>query len=164
MKSASCAVRDGVAGCNLLWGRLGSGHRLDHRHGERSSPAPPLPAPHVVVTSPERGITRKTVTNSAGEYNESALPPGTYDVIVTATGFKKFQAKGVTLDVAREGARRRFPRSRRHQHRSHCRRRQRGPGRDAVFRTRRHRHRERNHPARTERPKLHARWSRSFRA
>jgi hypothetical protein len=53
----------------------------------------------VVVTSPERGITRQMATNSAGEYNESGLTPGTYDIIVTATGFKKYQAKNVKLDV-----------------------------------------------------------------
>src|SRR6202040_3761188 len=34
--------------------------------------------------------------------NESALPGGAYDVIVTATGFKKYQAKGVKLDVAQK--------------------------------------------------------------
>src|SRR5271157_1867809 len=56
----------------------------------------------VVVTSPERGITRQMVSNSTGDYNESALPQGTYDVIVTASGFKKFQAKGVVLDVAQK--------------------------------------------------------------
>jgi hypothetical protein len=54
----------------------------------------------VVVTSPERGITRQMATNSTGEYNQSALPAGSYDIIVTATGFKKYQAKGVKLDVA----------------------------------------------------------------
>ncbi len=53
----------------------------------------------VVVTSPERGITRQMATNSTGEYNESALQPGNYNIIVTATGFKKYQAKGVVLDV-----------------------------------------------------------------
>jgi len=56
----------------------------------------------VVVASPDHGIDRHTVTNSAGEYNASALPGGTYNVIVTATGFKKFQAKGVVLDVAQK--------------------------------------------------------------
>jgi hypothetical protein len=56
----------------------------------------------VLVSSPDHGINRSTVTNSAGEYNESALPGGTYDVIVTASGFKKFQAKGVVLDVAQK--------------------------------------------------------------
>jgi Carboxypeptidase regulatory-like domain len=56
----------------------------------------------VVVSNPDHGIDRHTVTNSAGDYNESALPGGTYDVIVSATGFKKFQAKGVILDVAQK--------------------------------------------------------------
>src|SRR5579864_6718630 len=56
----------------------------------------------VVVASPERGITRQMQTNSTGDYNESALPQGSYDVIVTASGFKKFQAKGVVLDVAQK--------------------------------------------------------------
>jgi hypothetical protein len=54
----------------------------------------------VVVTSPERGITREMDTNASGDYNQSALPPGNYDIIVTAGGFKKFQAKAVKLDVA----------------------------------------------------------------
>ena len=57
---------------------------------------------NVVVTSPERGITRTMATNSSGDYNESALPQGTFDVIVTMTGFKKFEAKGVILDVAQK--------------------------------------------------------------
>src|SRR5580658_6151352 len=54
----------------------------------------------VTVTSPDRGINRQMVTNSTGEYNESALPSGKYNVIVSAAGFKKYEAKGVTLDVA----------------------------------------------------------------
>jgi hypothetical protein len=59
-----------------------------------------IPGATVVVTSPDRGITRQMQTNSTGDYNQSALPQGKYDVIVTATGFKKYQAKGVVLDVA----------------------------------------------------------------
>jgi hypothetical protein len=54
----------------------------------------------VVVTSPERGITRQMASNSTGEYSETALPAGSYDIIVTAPGFRKYQAKGVKLDVA----------------------------------------------------------------
>ena len=54
----------------------------------------------VVVASPERGITREMQTNSTGDYNQSGLPAGNFDVTVTATGFKKFQAKAVKLDVA----------------------------------------------------------------
>ncbi len=54
----------------------------------------------VQVASPDHGIDRHTVTNSQGDYNESGLPGATYNVIVTAPGFKKYQAKGVKLDVA----------------------------------------------------------------
>src|SRR5258708_9430298 len=61
-----------------------------------------VPNAAVVVTSPEHGINRHTVTNSTGEYSASALPGGTYDVIVSAAGFKKFQAKGVVLDLAQK--------------------------------------------------------------
>jgi hypothetical protein len=57
---------------------------------------------NVIVASPEHGIRRQMLTNSTGEYNESALPAGRYDVSVTAGGFKRFEAKGVTLDVAQK--------------------------------------------------------------
>jgi Carboxypeptidase regulatory-like domain len=56
----------------------------------------------VTISNADHGITRQTITNSDGEYSETALPQGKYDVIVTATGFKKFQAKGVVLDVAQK--------------------------------------------------------------
>ena len=56
----------------------------------------------VVIASPERGISRQSTTNSTGDYNQSALPQGSYDVTVTASGFKKFQAKNVVLDVAQK--------------------------------------------------------------
>lgn len=54
----------------------------------------------VVVASPDKGINREMQTNSSGDYNQSGLTPGTYDIIVTAAGFKKYQAKAVKLDVA----------------------------------------------------------------
>jgi hypothetical protein len=55
---------------------------------------------NVTIANPEHGITRQMATNSTGEYNQSGLPAGTYNVIVIASGFKKFEAKGVKLDVA----------------------------------------------------------------
>ena len=54
----------------------------------------------VTVSSSAHGIDRQTATNSTGDYNVSGLPGGTYDVVVTASGFKKYQAKGVKLNVA----------------------------------------------------------------
>ena len=54
----------------------------------------------VTIANPEHGITRQMTTNSTGEYNQSGLPAGTYNVVVTAPGFKKFEARAVKLDVA----------------------------------------------------------------
>jgi len=57
----------------------------------------------VTVSSTERGVKRDTTTNSAGEYSESALPaPATYSVTVTSKGFRKFEARGVVLNVAQK--------------------------------------------------------------
>ncbi|HZD32142.1 MAG TPA: TonB-dependent receptor, partial [Candidatus Angelobacter sp.] len=56
----------------------------------------------VTVSSPERGITRETATNTSGEYLVSGLPAGTYDLAVSAPGFKTYQAKGIVLRVAQK--------------------------------------------------------------
>lgn len=56
----------------------------------------------VVVSNAERGLNRPTKTNSDGEYSVPSLPSGTYDLTVTAQGFKKFQAKAVILRVAQK--------------------------------------------------------------
>jgi hypothetical protein len=57
----------------------------------------------VAVTNAEKGINRTTKTNSDGEYSVPALPaPGSYNVTVTAQGFKKYLAKGVVLDIAQK--------------------------------------------------------------
>jgi hypothetical protein len=57
----------------------------------------------VTVSSAEHGIKRDTRTNSDGEYAESALPaPGTYNITVTSQGFRKYEAKGVVLNVAQK--------------------------------------------------------------
>src|SRR5208282_4275411 len=62
-----------------------------------------LPGAQVAVTNTEHGISRTTVTNSDGEYSVPALPaPSSYNVTITAQGFKKYEAKGVVLDVARK--------------------------------------------------------------
>jgi hypothetical protein len=59
-----------------------------------------VPNARVTINNPEHGITRSATTNGAGDYLFAALPIGTYDVTVTAEGFKKYQANGVKLDVA----------------------------------------------------------------
>ena len=42
----------------------------------------------------------KTTTNADGEYLFAAVPPGTYDLTVTAVGFNTYAANGVVLRVA----------------------------------------------------------------
>src|ERR1035437_2431080 len=59
-----------------------------------------VPNAKVELRSKVNGLTRELVTNSEGSYLGAALPPGQYDVIVSARGFKKYEAHDVTLRVA----------------------------------------------------------------
>ena len=54
----------------------------------------------VTVISTEHGITRSTATNGSGDYLFAALPIGSYNLSVSETGFKKYEAQGVILRVA----------------------------------------------------------------
>jgi Carboxypeptidase regulatory-like domain/TonB-dependent Receptor Plug Domain len=54
------------------------------------------------VTTTAPGIVHKLQTNSSGEYVGAALPPGQYNVTVTAAGFRTYQAQGVVLRVAQD--------------------------------------------------------------
>jgi len=56
----------------------------------------------VEVVNAERGIDRKTTTNADGEWSVPALPPGSYDLRITAGGFAKYAAQGVVLRVAQK--------------------------------------------------------------
>src|SRR2546423_11162898 len=56
----------------------------------------------VTVTSVAQGMTRTANTNSSGEYFFPALPVGSYNMTVSAEGFKKYQASGIKLDVGQK--------------------------------------------------------------
>ena len=56
----------------------------------------------VTISDTAKGISRSTSSNAEGEYLVAGLGQGVYDVLVTAEGFKKYQAKGVILDVAQK--------------------------------------------------------------
>ncbi len=58
-----------------------------------------LPGADVTVTNPSNGTTRTTVSGSAGDYNFSFLPPGTYTMTVQAKGFATVQQNGINLQV-----------------------------------------------------------------
>jgi len=54
----------------------------------------------VVVTDTATRTQFTTVTNGEGNYLVASLGSGTYDLMVSAPGFKKFQARRVMLQVA----------------------------------------------------------------
>jgi hypothetical protein len=56
----------------------------------------------VQVTGTAGGIQRSTTTNSDGDYLAGGLPGGTYNITITAKGFKTFKGQGVELRVAQK--------------------------------------------------------------
>jgi hypothetical protein len=59
-----------------------------------------VPGAEVSVTNVKQGTVQKVNTNSAGEYLVAGLGAGTYNLEITAQGFKKFAAPGIILTVA----------------------------------------------------------------
>ena len=59
-----------------------------------------IPGAEVAVTNVATGTPSKTTTNSAGEYLVAGLGAGTYNIEITAKGFKKSAVNGVVLRVA----------------------------------------------------------------
>src|SRR5437764_2015206 len=55
----------------------------------------------VVVKNTAQGIERTTQTNSSGDYEVPALPPGHYTVEVQGQGFQHQQVTNLTLEVSR---------------------------------------------------------------
>ncbi len=56
----------------------------------------------VTITASAGSLTRNTTTNADGAYVAAGLPGATYNLTVTATGFQKYTAKSVVLDVAQK--------------------------------------------------------------
>jgi hypothetical protein len=56
-----------------------------------------VPGATVTVTQEQTHLTRSVVTDSSGGYTVATLPSGTYDVRVSAKGFKLFVKRGVTV-------------------------------------------------------------------
>jgi hypothetical protein len=59
-----------------------------------------IPNAQIAVENREHGIHRTTLTNNAGEFLVSGLPPGSYSLAIAAPGFKKYQASQLVLRVA----------------------------------------------------------------
>jgi len=59
-----------------------------------------IPGAAVSIQNVATGTVRGLTTNSAGEYVAAALSPGQYKLTITVSGFRTYQAQGVTLRVA----------------------------------------------------------------
>jgi hypothetical protein len=58
-----------------------------------------VPNAHVVATETSTNQTREANTSTAGEYTLEFVPIGTYQVEVTASGFRKFVRQGIELEI-----------------------------------------------------------------
>lgn len=56
-----------------------------------------VPGATVVVTNQDTGVARETVTSATGFYQVSGLPPGTYRVSASLTGFKEAVAENIVV-------------------------------------------------------------------
>ncbi len=54
---------------------------------------------HVSITDEATSVKRTTLSDNSGVYAFPPLPVGTYDVTATASGFKTWEQKGITLEV-----------------------------------------------------------------
>jgi Carboxypeptidase regulatory-like domain len=57
------------------------------------------PKATVVVVAPDRGFKRETTTGNSGIYSISSLPTATYNLTVSADGFKTFEEDGIQLFI-----------------------------------------------------------------
>jgi hypothetical protein len=56
-----------------------------------------VPGATVTITQAETSLTRDVVTNESGGYNVPNLLPGTYEVVVTLSGFQTYRARQITV-------------------------------------------------------------------
>jgi Carboxypeptidase regulatory-like domain len=56
-----------------------------------------VPNVKITVSDAEKGVTRDTVSNSAGDYTVAKIPLGTYTVTAEATGFQKLLRTAIQL-------------------------------------------------------------------
>src|SRR4051812_5215120 len=58
----------------------------------------------VVLTSPDKGITRTFKTDAEGNFSFALLPASTYTLTVSAEGFKTVRQQGITLEVGQSAS------------------------------------------------------------
>ena len=58
-----------------------------------------VPGAAVTVTNPDTGVSRTAKSGEEGDYQVPSLPPGTYQVVAEAAGFRKAVAENIVLTV-----------------------------------------------------------------
>ncbi len=58
----------------------------------------------VILSSPEKGITRTFKADAEGNFSFALLPAATYSLTVQAPGFKTFKQQGITLEVGQSAS------------------------------------------------------------
>jgi hypothetical protein len=58
-----------------------------------------VPGATVTITDPSKGVSTSTTTDNEGAYTAPFLTPGTYEVAIELTGFKKHVRQGVVVQV-----------------------------------------------------------------
>src|SRR4051812_7058591 len=61
-----------------------------------------VPGATVTITNHETKVAQRFLTNGAGNYVAPSLDPGTYDLSVTSSGFKKLVQNGVEMQVGKD--------------------------------------------------------------
>lgn len=61
-----------------------------------------LPGANITITNTETGLTREIVSDGNGRYRAAALPPGSYEIQVTMSGFVNVVRSGLTLTLGQE--------------------------------------------------------------
>jgi len=61
-----------------------------------------VPGAKVIITEAERNVQHPVISDEAGRYNATALPPGRYTIMVEATGFKKQSRPAFQLQVQQQ--------------------------------------------------------------
>jgi len=63
-----------------------------------------VPNASILMSSPEKGITRAFKTDGEGNFSFSLLPAATYTLTVQASGFKTFKQQGILLEVGQSAS------------------------------------------------------------
>lgn len=62
-----------------------------------------IPNASLKLINEATGFTRTAKTDASGGFNITAVPPGTYDLSVSASGFKTTIHKGIQLTISQAG-------------------------------------------------------------